>query len=328
VVMTGGAKDELSRLDVTKTCCRRAEVSTLLRFAGGVRILTGRVVITAEVDAGPIARRLRKAIRDIYGYPSDMHMLPGEGWPAGPRYLVRVATNGEALARRTGLLDPRGRPVRGLPAQVVAGGVCDAEAVWRAAFLAQGSLTEQGRYTVLQVGCPGPEAAMALVGAARRLGITAKAREVRGADSVTIRDPEAIGALLTRIGAPDTRIRWQEHRTRREEVPATANRSAGFDDANLRRAARAATAASARVDRALQILGDEVPEHLATAAALRLRHHDASLEELGQLADPPMTKDAVAGRIRRLLSLADRAAHETGIPDTHSALTLDMLDED
>jgi len=34
---------------------------------------------------------------------------------------------------------------------------------------------------------------------------------------------------------------------------------------------------------------------------------EATLEELGQrYADPPMTKDAVAGRIRRLLQLADR----------------------
>lgn len=33
-----------------------------------------------------------------------------------------------------------------------------------------------------------------------------------------------------------------------------------------------------------------------------------------------MTKDAVAGRIRRLLSLADRRAAELGIADTQSAL--------
>uniref|UniRef100_UPI0024582203 helix-turn-helix domain-containing protein n=1 Tax=Nocardia cyriacigeorgica TaxID=135487 RepID=UPI0024582203 len=46
----------------------------------------------------------------------------------------------------------------------------------------------------------------------------------------------------------------------------------------------------------------------------------ASLEELGQLADPPMTKDAVAGRIRRLLSMADRRAKELGVPDTESAV--------
>ena len=33
-----------------------------------------------------------------------------------------------------------------------------------------------------------------------------------------------------------------------------------------------------------------------------------SLEELGALADPPLTKDAIAGRIRRLLALADKRA--------------------
>ncbi len=37
--------------------------------------------------------------------------------------------------------------------------------------------------------------------------------------------------------------------------------------------------------------------------------------------NPPMTKDAVAGRIRRLLALADNTARRTGIPDTTTALT-------
>jgi DNA-binding transcriptional regulator WhiA len=40
-------------------------------------------------------------------------------------------------------------------------------------------------------------------------------------------------------------------------VRATANRLANFDDANLRRSARAAVAAAARVTRALEILADE-----------------------------------------------------------------------
>ena len=107
---------------------------------------------------------------------------------------------------------------------------------------------------------------------------------------------------------------------------ATANRLANFDDANLRRSARAAVAAGARVERALEILGEEVPEHLRTAGTLRLAHKQASLEELGQLADPPMTKDAVAGRIRRLLAMADKRAVEIGIPGTEANLTADMLD--
>ena len=326
MAMTAEVKDELSRLVITQIGCRRAEVSALLRFAGGLHIVAGRVVVEAEVDLGSIARRLRREIFDLYGYSSDVHVLSAGGLRKSSRYVVRVAKDGEALARQTGLLDMRGRPVRGLPAQVVGGTVGDAEAAWRGAFLAHGSLTEPGRSSALEISCPGPEAALALVGAARRLGVAAKAREVRGTDRVVVRDGEAIGALLTRMGAQDTRLVWEERRMRRE-VRATANRLANFDDANLRRSARAAVAAAARVERALLILGEDVPDHLAAAGALRVQHRQASLEELGQLADPPMTKDAVAGRIRRLLSMADRKAKDTGIPDTESAVTAELLDE-
>jgi DNA-binding protein WhiA len=114
----------------------------------------------------------------------------------------------------------------------------------------------------------------------------------------------------------------------RREVRATANRLANFDDANLRRSARAAVAASARVGRALEILGDDVPDHLVVAGRLRMDNQQASLEELGALADPPMTKDAIAGRIRRLLALADKRAAELGISDTEAALAdADLADD-
>ena len=324
--MTAEVKDELSRLTVSSVSARRAEVASLLRFAGGLHIVSGRVVVEAEVDLGVIARRLRKDIYELYGYNAVVHVLSATGIRKNTRYLVRVAKDGEALARQTGLLDLRGRPVRGLPAQVVGGSVADAEAAWRGAFLAHGSLTEPGRSSALEVSCPGPEAALALVGAARRLGVSAKSREVRGSDRVVVRDGEAIGALLTRMGAQDIRLAWEERRMRRE-VRATANRLANFDDANLRRSARAAVAAAARVERALAILGDSVPDHLAAAGSLRVTHRQASLEELGRLADPPMTKDAVAGRIRRLLSMADRKAKQDGVPDTESAVTPDLLED-
>ncbi|MGB9372877.1 MAG: DNA-binding protein WhiA, partial [Jiangellales bacterium] len=154
--------------------------------------------------------------------------------------------------------------------------------------------------------------------------IASKAREVRGVDRVVIRDAEAISALLTRLGAHESVLAWEDRRVRRE-VRATANRLANFDDANMRRSARAAVAASARVDRALEILADDIPDHLRTAGELRMKHRQASLEELGQLSDPPMTKDAIAGRIRRLLAMADKKARDLGIPDTESGLSPDLL---
>src|ERR1700678_1958482 len=59
MAMTGVVKDELSRVPVVKPCCRKAEVSTLLRFAGGLHLVEGRVVIEAELDTGSAARPLR-----------------------------------------------------------------------------------------------------------------------------------------------------------------------------------------------------------------------------------------------------------------------------
>ena len=325
MAMTAAVKDELAHLVVTRPCCRKAEVSSMLRFAGGLHIVGGRIVVEAEVDTGATARRLRKDIAEVYGHASDVAVVAAGGLRKGSRYLVRVVRDGEALARQTGLLDGHGRPVRGLPPQVVSGAICDAEAAWRGAFLAHGSLTEPGRSSALEITCPGPEAALALVGAARRLQVGAKAREVRGVDRVVIRDGDAIGALLTRLGAHDSVLAWEERRMRRE-VRATANRLANFDDANMRRSARAAVAAGARVQRALEILGDDIPDHLRAAGELRLGHKQASLEELGALADPPMTKDAVAGRIRRLLAMADKRASDLGMPGTDANLSAEMMD--
>ena len=322
--MTASVKDELARLEVTKPCCRKAEVASMLRFGGALHIVNGRIVVEAELDTGVAARRLRRDIAEVFGHTSELGVVSPGGLRKTSHYLVRVARDGEALARQTGLIDGNGRPIRGLPPHVVSGAACDAEAAWRGAFLAHGSLTEPGRSSAIEVTCPGPEAALALVGAARRLKISAKARDVRGVDRVVIRDGDAIGALLIRLGAHDSVLAWEERRMRRE-VKATANRLANFDDANLRRSARAAVAAGARVQRALEILGDDVPDHLRAAGLLRLEHKQASLEELGALADPPMTKDAIAGRIRRLLAMADRRASEEGIPGTEADLTPDML---
>jgi DNA-binding protein WhiA len=327
MAMTADVKDELCRVADRDTCCRRAETASLLRLAGGLHLVAGKIVVEAELDSGAAARRLRTDIADLYGHTAELAVLQPGGLRRSSRYVVRVASGGESLARQTGLVDARGRPVRGLPPAVVSGGSCDAAAAWRGGFLAHGSLTEPGRSSSLEITCPGPEVALAMVGAARRLSIAAKSREVRGVDRVVIRDAEAIAAMLTKMGAHKSVLEWEDRRMRRE-VRATANRLANFDDANLRRSARAAVAAGARVQRALEILGDDAPEHLVAAGRLRMEHRQASLEELGSLADPPLTKDAIAGRIRRLVAMADRRAAELGVPDTEAGITEEMLEVD
>ena len=323
MALTAEVKDELTQVDVGKTSVRAAELATILRFSGGLHLISGRIAVESELDTPQLARRVRRDLSELYGVRSEMTVLSASGVRRNSHYLVRVVDGGETLARQTGLLDARRRPIRGLPNRLTTGAPDEIEAVWRGAFLAHGSLTDPGRSAALEVTCPGNETAMALVGAAGRLQVQAKAREVRGVHRVVIRDGEAISDMLGHMGARRSVQNWEELRQRRE-VRANTNRLVNFDDANLRRSAQAAVAACARVERAMEILGEGMPEHLRYAGQLRLDHRDASLDELGHHADPPMTKDAVAGRIRRLLALADKRAVETGVPGTESAVPAEI----
>ena len=322
MAMTAQVKAELASTQVTKACCRKAEVSAMLRFAGGLHIVSGRIVVEAELDTGAAARRLRTRHRrdlrppqrrrdGVRATASARAAGTSSGWSGtARRWPARPDCSTDAAVRCAAC-----RP------QVVSGAGCDAVAAWRGAFLAHGSLTEPGRSSALEVTCPGPEAALALVGAARRLGIPAKAREVRGVDRVVIRDGDAIGALLTRLGAHESLMAWEERRMRRE-VRATANRLANFDDANLRRSARAAVAAGARVERALEILGRRGPRppedgrrpapraQAGLAGGARRAARAAAHQGRDRGPDPPAAGDG--GQARRRTS---------GIPDTEASLT-------
>lgn len=323
MALTADVKTELMAIRDPRPAVRNAELTSLLRFSGGLHIISGRIAIEAELESEGMARRVARDIMELYGVRPEMALVQGSAQQQGNRFVVRVIDGGETLARQTGLLDARRRPVRGLPNKLTTGARPELGAIWRGAFLANGSLSDPGRSAVLEVVCPGGESAMALVGAAHRIDVASKAREVRGVHRVVIREGEAIRAMLQAMGAVQTVEEWEQLRQRRE-VRAGVNRLVNFDDANLRRSAQAAVAACARVQRALEILGDDVPDHLRTAGELRLAHREASLDELGHHADPPLTKDAVAGRIRRLLAMADKHAEANGMPGTDANLPADV----
>ena len=61
MAMTAKVKDELSRHVVTKPCCRKAEVAAMLRFAGGLHIIGGRIV----VERRNVLKEGRQIVEDL-----------------------------------------------------------------------------------------------------------------------------------------------------------------------------------------------------------------------------------------------------------------------
>lgn len=316
--LTQLVKDELVRVHPRVLSQAIAEISTIFRFAGGLQINGGQVALQAELGHQGTASRLWDLIDRVFNIQPDL-LEVGTSMRQGKQYLVRISREGEKVARRLGLLDSRGRPVRGLPPSIVGGAKGDAAGAWRGAFLARGTLIEPGRNASLEVVCPSLEAAYGLGGLARRMEITYRARESRGAHRVDIRESEGISVMLARMGAAESVQVWERLRAERE-ASGSANRLANFDDANMRRSADAAVVAVIRVRRAFEILGDDIPENLREAGEFRLRYPEDSLNLLGERMNPPATKDAVAGRLRRLNTMADKKAAELGVYNTLEAV--------
>lgn len=318
-MLTDKVKDELLSIHPSSLAIRAAETAGILRYSAHLERTSHGVEIIAELFEKAVAQRLVRYLHDLYHCQPVLKVLSPGSATKQTIYQVQVKHNAEYVLRCLNLVTAHGHPVVGMPRQIVSGDITAVEAAWRGAFLARGTLGEPSRTAALEVVAPCAEAALALVGLARRLGITAKTKQTRGVEKAQIRDADAVGVLLSRIGAPFLRLEWDEKNRQKELSQKSSQRLATFDDANSRRSAQAAALASQRVERAMEILGDDVPEHLAEAGFLRIENRDASLEELGRLADPPMTKDAVAGRIRRLLSLADKRAKELSIPGTRES---------
>lgn len=264
----------------------KAQAAAMIRFGGGLRPVQNTYVIQAVFTSLDVAEWLKNTLRNTFGHEAEVNHLTRQT-PNGPveTYVVLVTRNVVALALQTGLVDRRKQQVRGLPSEVVNGSIAQIKAAWRGAFMARGFLSDPGKASFLEIACPTEEAAMALCGVARRLGIQAKHRTLRSSERVTLKDPDAIERMLKLMGATRSAREWTGKRSD-GEARGKANRLANFDDANMRRSAKAAAEASEKVQHAFEVLGDNIPDNLRQAGQLRIRSRGQELEELGKIAEP------------------------------------------
>ena len=321
MAMTAAVKDELSRVPVAKLSARKAEMATMLRFAGALHLVGGHIVDRGRarhrLGRAPAAQGDRRDLRLRLRGADRRRRRPAQGQP-----LPRAGHQGRRGAR------PPGRP--GRPARP-AGERAAAPRRRRRHRRCRGRLARRvPRARLAHRARPRLRAGDHLPVGRGRAG----ARRRRPAAGRLGQGPR--GARRRPGRGPRRR------RDRRAAHPASARTIASWPGRSGGCAARCApprtgwptsttpTCAARRGPRSRPARGSSArwrsstttrPDHLLQAGRLRLEHKQASLEELGALSDPVMTKDAVAGRIRRLLAMADKRAADLGIPDTESAVT-------
>ncbi len=303
-------KAELIRLPFERDCCILTELSALTQTTGSLSFHGGgRISVSWQVENAALARRIFRMLKDGLGFAPSLHFVQVARL-GGRRTCVLTVEEAEAPRLLTLLRmmepDENGSPVlkRTLPRPQVTRACCR-RAYLRGAFLGAGAISNPDKCYRLEITARDE----ALCGLAEkqfaRCGIAADHYIRRGIPVISLTDAQSIADALTVMGATQSLMKLENIRITRQ-MRGAANRAANCDEHNTE---RQLTAAQQQVE-AIKLLAIHrglftLPPALREIAELRLEHPDASLEELGQFRDPPLSKSGVSGRMRRLMREAE-----------------------
>ena len=111
--------------------------------------------------------------------------------------------------------------------------------------------------------------------------------------------------FLAFVGAHNSALDMETARVIKS-VRNDTNRRVNAEIANQQKTAHASMQQIAKIRQVVEKHGIEsIPQSLREVALLRLKYPDASIKELGELADPPLSKNAVYHRLRRINAMLD-----------------------
>lgn len=299
-------KGELALLWAPARCDRRAELAGLIRSAGTLEISSRRLSLRLVTQHGPVARKSLRLVRGEYALGTEVRVERRARLRKNLSFTVRLPPQPglETLLREAGVLDAGGRIQNGVPAAVRDRDCC-ARAYLRGFFQGSGWVNHPDREHHLELTCPEPAVADELRQMLARLGLGARTGARKGQVVLYLKDSEQVARFLALVGAHRHVLLYEDVRAYKE-IRGHINRQVNAETANL---AKAVDAARRQVEaiRSLQAGGvlQRLPAPLRELAALRLRHPEASLKELGEMCHPPVGKSGVNHRMRQLLRWAE-----------------------
>ena len=182
---------------------------------------------------------------------------------------------------------------------------CCKRAFLRGAFLERGSFSDPLKSNDLEFTFARKETADLVRETLSSFEIRGKMVERNGRFVVYLKDGDMIFEFLLQIGAAKALLAFENARVVKD-VKNSVNRRVNFETANLRKAANAGVLRAQDIEKIENTIGlDRLPENLREAALLRKEYPDVTLQELGEMMDPPVGKSGVNHRLRKLHEIAE-----------------------
>ncbi len=302
---TADVKDELARVEPTCRHCDKATLSALVRSEGSLFVSgPGRCRVEIATDSASVGRLIIKLLHGIYGLKTEL-TIRRSVLHKTPNYLIAIPPQPklEEAFVDLGIMTTEGGLRMGVASEVVTKQCCGA-AYLRGAFLGSGFISDPKSDFHFEITVENAELAEGIRHLMTEKGITAKIMHRRNSYMIYLKNGDAILEFLAFTEAHRSALALEEARVVKS-VRNDVNRMINAELANEQKATKAALEQLLVIRKVLENYDfNALPAALQDFMRLRIANPDVSLKELGERAEPKLSKSAINHRLRRLEALA------------------------
>lgn len=289
-------KAEMCRPAIGKKCCAVAECFGILLFGNTFTASLIKIVTENSNFAERLPKLFKRAFRLSFDVMPESHSTGKFVFQmTDPKKIASVfeafgfsSESNVTLHVNYGILEEE----------------CCRVSFIRGAFLAGGSVTDPEKRYHLELTTSHQKVARETDALLLDMGYHAKLTGRGGSAVLYFKQSESIEDFLTLLGAPVCAMDVMQAKMEKD-LRNGVNRRVNCETANLTKVVDAAQEQISAI-RALEEQGvlENLPEKLRRSAELRMENPEATLQELADMLQPPVSKSAMNHRMRKLVQLA------------------------
>ena len=302
-------KNELANHISNATHCRIAELAALISMCGSVIIdENNNYKIRVKTETQPTAEKIKKLLWKTFKVDVDISTREIAYSKVGRTYTLLVGDHQQALKilQATKLINENNEIGENfsITNNIVIMKDCCKRAFIRGAFMAAGSISDPNKSYHFEIKCNSEKKAKQLIELLENYNIDGKMVARKGGYVVYIKEGEGIVDVLNVMEAHVSLMEMENVRILKG-MSNYYNRQVNCETANIKKTVATSVRQIDDIDFIIQNKGiDYLPEKLQDIAWVRKENPDASLQELGEMLDPPLGKSGVNHRLRKICQIA------------------------
>ena len=302
-------KNELANHISNATHCRIAELAALISMCGSVIIdENNNYKIRVKTETQPTAEKIKKLLWKTFKVDVDISTRENAYSKVGRTYTLLVGDHQQALKilQATKLINENNEIGENfsITNNIVIMKDCCKRAFIRGAFMAAGSISDPNKSYHFEIKCNSEKKAKQLIELLENYNIDGKMVARKGGYVVYIKEGEGIVDVLNVMEAHVSLMEMETVRILKG-MSNYYNRQVNCETANIKKTVATSVRQIDDIDFIIQNKGiDYLPEKLQDIAWVRKENPDASLQELGEMLDPPLGKSGVNHRLRKICQIA------------------------